>query len=91
MDSATKNIKPIRVRALIYRWGFDHNFKEGLAARVERFIALLIISNLIALLVEHIPAIYEGNERLFHLFDIVSVAIFSIEYLARLYVAPEDP
>ena len=91
MDSATKNIKPIRVRALIYRWGFDHDFKEGLAARVERFIALLIISNLIALLVEHIPAIYEGNERLFHLFDIVSVAIFSIEYLARLYVAPEDP
>ena len=91
MDSATKNIKPMRVRALIYRWGFDHDFKEGLAARVERFIALLIISNLIALLVEHIPAIYEGNERLFHLFDIVSVAIFSIEYLARLYVAPEDP
>ena len=66
MDSATKNIKPIRVRALIYRWGFDHNFKEGLAARVERFIALLIISNLIALLVEQQRALegYLADARL---------------------------
>lgn len=79
------------VRALVYRWGFDHDFKEGLAAKIEQLIALLIISNLVALLVEHVPAIYDGNERLFHLFDAISVAIFTIEYLARLYVAPEDP
>jgi hypothetical protein len=43
------------------------------------------------LVLEHIPVIYETREHLFHIFDVVSLAIFSIEYALRLYVAPEDP
>jgi voltage-gated potassium channel Kch len=37
-----------------------------------------------------VPGIYEPNRGLFHFFDIVSIGIFTIEYLLRLYLAPED-
>jgi len=43
-----------------------------------------------ALLFEQVPQIHEPHALLFHVFDIFSVIVFSIEYLMRLYVAPED-
>jgi len=45
----------------------------------------------ITLFFETIPIIYQTREVYFHLFDIVSVGFFTLEYLLRLYVAPEDP
>jgi voltage-gated potassium channel len=51
----------------------------------------LIVVNLFVLLFEHVPAVFEPNETWFHNFDIFSVIIFTVEYLLRLYVAPEDP
>ncbi|MFM7971694.1 MAG: ion transporter, partial [Betaproteobacteria bacterium] len=35
--------------------------------------------------------VYEPHAHWFHVFDVVSVIIFTAEYLLRLYVAPEDP
>ena len=43
-----------------------------------------------ALVLEHVPALYEPNQHLFHYFDIFSVIIFVLEYALRFYVAPED-
>lgn len=82
---------PKRIRALVYHWGFDSSNPHGYATKINTFIAALIITNLAALMLETIPVIYDANAAFFHFFDQVSVIIFSIEYAARLYVAPEDP
>jgi hypothetical protein len=37
-----------------------------------------------------VPAVFEPYEALFHIFDIVSVVVFSVEYIVRFYLAPED-
>jgi voltage-gated potassium channel Kch len=39
---------------------------------------------------EQVPAIFEAYEKWFHFFDLVSVVVFSIEYVVRFYLAPED-
>ena len=78
-------------RRWLYIWLFDTHTDANLHKTIDRLIALLIISNLFALLFEHVPAVYEPWKHWFHGFDVVSVAIFTVEYLLRLYVAPEDP
>ncbi|MEY3876302.1 MAG: hypothetical protein RIR50_1474, partial [Pseudomonadota bacterium] len=50
----------------------------------------MIVSNLFALVFEQIPAIFQAYEKWFHFFDIFSVVVFTIEYLLRFYLAPED-
>jgi hypothetical protein len=70
---------------------FNHQIKENYCNQFERFIAYMIVLNMAGLVLEHIPVVYETREHLFHIFDVVSLAIFSIEYVLRVYVAPEDP
>ena len=79
------------MRAWVHAWLFDTRRKGNLQKTVDRWIGLLIAANLTALMLEHIPALYEPHARWFHLFDMLSVAVFTLEYLLRLYVAPEDP
>ncbi|MFM1940450.1 MAG: hypothetical protein RLY32_2192 [Pseudomonadota bacterium] len=74
----------------MYRWLLDPETDGNHQAAVDRFIALLIVANLAALVFEHVPAIYGPYKEWFHWFDIASVAIFTVEYLARFYLAPED-
>ena len=79
------------MRAWVHAWLFDTRRKGNLQKTVDRWIGLLIAANLTALMLEHMPALYEPHARWFHLFDVFSVAVFTLEYLLRLYVAPEDP
>jgi hypothetical protein len=51
----------------------------------------MIVFNMAGLVLEHIPIIYESRQHLFHLFDVISLGIFTVEYALRFYVAPEDP
>ena len=74
-----------------FRLLFDHDNAAGLAAKVERFIATLIILSVFAVMLEHIPELYEPNQWEFELFDVVSVGIFTVEYLLRLATAPLHP
>jgi voltage-gated potassium channel Kch len=79
------------VIAFIYRWLFDHEFAPGFHRQVERAIALLILISVAAIVLEHIPEIYLPHAQSFHWFDVITVAIFSVEYLLRLYTAPVHP
>jgi voltage-gated potassium channel len=85
------SLEGMSVRATLYAWLLDPHRENNLHRGFERWIGLLIVANLFALLFEHVPAIYEPNAYWFHLFDLFSVAIFTVEYLLRLYLAPEDP
>jgi voltage-gated potassium channel Kch len=77
-------------RKFLYSWMLDPKIEDNHQADIDRWISILIVANLFVLLFEHVPAIYEPHEILFHAFDIFSVIIFTIEYAMRLYFAPED-
>ena len=77
-------------RKWLYAWLLDPHIEGNYHKTIEHWIGLLIVANLFALVFEHLPAVYEPNQIWFHYFDVVSVIIFSIEYVLRLYLAPED-
>jgi voltage-gated potassium channel len=52
---------------------------------VEIFIALLVVANVIGIILESVPEIHEAFEHEFHLFDMFSVAVFSIEFVMRVW------
>ncbi|NBU02367.1 MAG: hypothetical protein EBT41_10635 [Betaproteobacteria bacterium] len=78
------------LRRWLYNWLLNSEIEGNYAQFIERWVALLIIANLFALVFEHVPAIYQPYASWFHVFDLVSVGIFTVEYLLRLYLAPED-
>ena len=82
---------PSSVRRKMYRLLLDESSEAGARGTINRFILLLILLNLLALVLESAPAIEAEYRQLFHWFDVFSIAVFSVEYLLRLYLAPEDP
>lgn len=54
-------------------------------------IMLLIIANVIAVMLETVDPIYTAYGRELYLFEIVSVAVFTVEYGGRLWAATEHP
>ncbi|MEP1029989.1 MAG: ion transporter, partial [Alphaproteobacteria bacterium] len=51
----------------------------------------LIVANVLAVILETVPGLDIAHGQLFLVFDRVSVAVFTVEYLARLWVAVEHP
>ncbi len=78
------------LRKWLYSWLLDPEIRGNHQKSIDRWIAILIVANLFALLFEHVPAVFEPNKHLFHAFDLFSVIVFTAEYFLRLYLAPED-
>ncbi len=78
------------LRKWLYAWLLDPHIEGNHHKTVDRWIGILIVANLFALVFEQIPAIFDQYHLLFHYFDLVSVAVFSVEYILRFYLAPED-
>jgi len=55
------------------------------------FIIVLIILNVIAIMLETVDEIYRPNARFFRIFDLVSVIIFTVEYVLRVWSSNHDP
>jgi voltage-gated potassium channel len=77
-------------RKWLYSWLLDPHIEGNYQKSFDKWIVILIVSNLFALVFEQIPAIFTAYENWFHFFDIFSVAVFTLEYLVRFYLAPED-
>ena len=77
--------------ARVYRWLFDTDFEHGYARLIENGVGWLIILSVLAIVAEHNELLYAPNVQWFHLFDIVTVGVFTLEYLLRLGAAPHDP
>lgn len=58
---------------------------------VDYFIMILIVANVISVMLETVDPIYTTYAGGFFVFEAISVAIFSIEYLGRLWAATEHP
>lgn len=59
----------------------------------DGFLIGLIILNVIAVVLESIETLSIAHGPIFHAFDLASVAVFSVEYLVRVWIAVEldDP
>ena len=55
------------------------------------FIVILILANVAAVVLESVPAVEEAYSALLQAFDAFSVAVFTVEYALRLWIAPEHP
>ena len=51
----------------------------------EIFIALLVVANVLAIILESVHSLHEEYAYYFHIFDVVSVLIFTIEYILRAW------
>ena len=78
-------------RAAVFSTLFDVDGKSRVAKQLDSFITWLIIANLLALVIEHIPTLYATHEASFGLFDRISIYIFTLEYVLRLFAAGGDP
>ena len=51
----------------------------------EIFIASLVVLNVIAIILESVQEIHDAYEGYFHIFDLASVVVFSVEYVLRVW------
>lgn len=60
---------------------------------INIFIIVLIILNVVAVMLETVPSLHdeEYEKRFFHYFDLISVIIFTIEYILRVWSCNHDP
>lgn len=78
-----------RLRHQVYLLLESH---RGFAPRlINLLLMLLIFFNVVAEVAESVADIARQYGELFHQFELISVAIFTVEYLLRLWVAPENP
>jgi voltage-gated potassium channel len=54
------------------------------------FFIILIILNITAVMLETVPEIHEPHAEFFRIFDLVSVIIFTIEYILRVWSSNHD-
>jgi voltage-gated potassium channel len=60
-------------------------------AALKKFLIVLILLNVAAFILETDKSLMREYGEHFHYFDLFSVLIFTLEYLARLYSAPVSP
>lgn len=68
----------------------DHGAGNDLSARlVHAGLVTLIVVNITALVLESVPRFAVAHGQLFHAIELVSTVLFTLEYVVRLWVAPE--
>ena len=75
----------------VYRYLFDKSHRGGIAVSLERWIGTLIVLSTLAVVLEHVPEIESAHALALRGFDVLAVAIFSVEYVLRVLTARHDP
>jgi voltage-gated potassium channel len=66
--------------------------KGGLIERIfEFFLIIIIILNILAIVLDSVKEIREQYEEVFLKFEMFSIILFTIEYIARIYSIVESP
>lgn len=58
---------------------------------VEWFLIMLIFVNIISIILESVPSFNADYENIFRYIEIVSIAVFSVEYVLRIWTSVENP
>jgi len=69
----------------------EPSHREGGLSRLNRFIVLVILVSVVFVVVESEPAIHASHPTLFHAVEVLFGVLFLLEYVARVWVAAEDP
>lgn len=64
------------------------DFGDRVSRRTDIFLTALVIVNVVSVTLESVPKIYEAHHKFFTNLEIFSVAVFTLEYFARLWTAP---
>ena len=81
---------PLPLRAHVHRL-LDGPARSRAATIVRTALAALIVANVAAVVVETVPGVQQAAGHALLTFEVVSLVVFSIEYLLRLWSAPEQP
>lgn len=65
--------------------------EDPLGRFCDAFLVLIISLNVLAVILESVASLHAAYGSAFHSFEVFSVAVFSIEYLARLWACTERP
>jgi voltage-gated potassium channel len=65
--------------------------KDRTAEAVNLFMLVLVVLNVTAVVLETVQSIYAAHRVLFHYFSDISVIVFTIEYILRLWSCDVDP
>ncbi|MFW6051837.1 MAG: ion transporter [Myxococcota bacterium] len=57
----------------------------------DAFLMALIGANVLAVVLETVQSVYSAHRTLFHAFDLFSVAVFSVEYVLRIWTCTVKP
>jgi len=68
----------------------DQETNDPRARLVHIFLVVLILLNVFALIIETMEELSVDFAHIFHAFEFLSVVIFSVEYLVRLWVCTDD-
>ena len=63
---------------------------DRISVIVDWALVILIVGNVAAIAAETVPPLGERYGEAFRLFEVFSVAVFTIEYLCRLWVSAEQ-
>ncbi|RME99940.1 MAG: ion transporter, partial [Alphaproteobacteria bacterium] len=69
----------------------DGDVRDPASVLVNAFLIILIIANVVAFALETVPYYEVRYGDFFHLFNLFSVAVFSLEYVLRLWSCVEIP
>lgn len=78
------------LRKRFYEILFPVDAKDQTANFVNTCIQFLIITNIVAVIVESVESIHSTWGKAFEFFEVFSVAIFTVEYFLRLWMAVES-
>jgi len=65
--------------------------EDKISIWVDRFLIALIVANVLAFAMETVPSLQAAYGPWFYAFDVVSVLIFTVEYVLRLWSCVEVP
>lgn len=80
-----------RLRRRVYELLEGDHAEDPLARAVDMALIILIVANVASFVAETVPSIEQRYGRALHWFDTVSLLIFTVEYLARLWSSIEMP
>ncbi|VAX44137.1 MlotiK1 channel [Acinetobacter calcoaceticus] len=79
------------LRKFFYNNLHNHDYETTISRCINYFLVVLIVGNVAAVLLETVNDLYTSYHAWFDYFEVISIAVFSIEYLLRLWsVADRD-
>ena len=80
-----------RARRFIYEMFLTPEIETEAERWIRGALTVLILANVLMVILETVPSLAARFGKAFHVFEVISVAIFTVEYLARLWAVVDDP